>query len=236
MARVNTRSGMRILLADDHAPFRERLRHVLDRQSDLRVVAEAETGAEAIRVAGLLRSDNLDLVLMDIDLPDISGIDATCAITAADPTLPVVMLTISTLDQDLFDALRSGAVGFLNKNFGSAALVRALRDFHDHGALPMSRQMAAKALSYLQADGRHWDAPADETTLSPREREVLAMIAKGLRDREIAEVLGVAETTVKSHVRHILDKLHVRNRAAAAARFRGLLEPQRPLTPEPTSA
>ena len=218
---MNTPSPLRILLADDYAAFREGLRDVLGRQPDLRLLAEAETGTDAIRYAGLLRPDNLDLVLMDIDLPDLSGIDATYAITAADPRLPVVMLTVSTLDRDLFDAMRSGAVGFLNKNFGSAALVRALRDFHEHGALPMSRQMAAKVLASLQADAQQRHAPVDEATLSPREREVLAMIANGARDREIAEVLVVAETTVKSHVQHILNKLHVRNRAAAAARFRG---------------
>ncbi len=213
---------LRVLLADDHEGYRHELRYALTRDADIRIVDEASNGADAIHRVRALRPHNLDLVLMDIEMPVMNGIEATAEIVASDAKLAVIMLTVSTLDQDLFAGISRGAVGFLNKNLSQAMLVRTLRDFWSNGSLPMSRVAAGKALSYL----RHYQAePAPAPTrasrrLSWREREVLSRIAGGAHDREIAAALVVAETTIKTHVRHILRKLGARNRAEAVARFR----------------
>jgi two-component system, NarL family, nitrate/nitrite response regulator NarL len=212
---------LRVLVVDDHDGFRHELCDALRREADFCVVREASTGADAIRRARELRPHGLDLVLMDISMPAMNGIEATARLTAFDPTLAVIILTVSTVDEDLFACLDSGAVGYLNKTLTPAALVRAIRDFRCTGALPMSRVVAGRAMSYLQKhrakSTRSSTAPA---TLSEREREVLMRIAGGAHDREIARTLVVAETTVKTHVRHILHKLGARNRAEAVAHLR----------------
>ncbi len=213
----------RILVADDYEPFRRELIDTLRGHPELHIVAEAATGAEAVQLANTLRPDRLDLVLMDIEMPDMDGLAATAMIGAVDPDLPVVMLTVSRLDADLFEALRAGAVGFLSKNVVPSVLLRTLRDYQTHGALPMSRQMAAKMLAYFREQGstaRTSKMPDTAARLSDRETQVLAMIATGAHDREIAAALLVAETTVKTHVQNVLRKLHARNRAEAAALFR----------------
>jgi two-component system NarL family response regulator len=216
-----TDGPLRILLADDHEPFRRAMRGVIDSQDDMQIVAEAADGAEAVRVSLGLRPDGLDVVLMDIDMPRLDGIKATQQITAADPDLPVVMLTVSTLDRDLFEAVRVGAIGFLSKGLSADAVVRALRSFHRYESLPLPRAMASKVLAYFQQrQDTTKPAPAVGGGLSSRELEVLELIARGARDREIASILVVSEGTVKKHVQNILRKLHARNRAEAVARLR----------------
>jgi DNA-binding NarL/FixJ family response regulator len=212
---------LRILIADDHEGYRDELCDTLAREPDLQVVAAESNGADAVRRARSLRPHGLDLVLMDIDMPVMNGIQAAAEIEATDPDLPLIILTVSTLDRDLFAGMHSGAVGFLNKNLTSATLVRTLRDFHHNGSLPMSRIMASKALAYLRQQQATLDVaqPTASSGLSSREREVLKRIAGGAHDREIASALVVAETTVKTHVRNILRKLGARNRAEAAARL-----------------
>jgi DNA-binding NarL/FixJ family response regulator len=224
-------SQLRLLVADDHAPFRCGLIDLLDSHADFHVVAVASNGAEAVELASALRRDGLDLVLMDIDMPVLDGIAATTEINAKQPDLSVIILTISTLDVDLFGALRAGAVGFLSKNIAPAVLVRTLRDFERNGALPMSRQMAAKMLGYFreQSRGRMRDSVDDTAGLTQREKQVLGMIAAGAHDREIALAFNVAETTIKTHVRSVLRKLHARNRTEAATRFQS----RRPAPPRP---
>jgi two-component system NarL family response regulator len=221
----------RILIVDDHTFFRRGLRDVLNEEQEMEVVAEAGNGQWAGDLARSLRPHGLDLVLMDIEMPGMNGIEATRAILASDAALPVIILTVSSTDQDLFEAMRAGAAGFLSKSLSSTALVRTLRDFRNDGALPMSRSMAARVLAFFQQHGA--DSPVVETTrqgtsvagdapqLTPREREVLELIASGYRDREIAGSLVVAETTVKKHVQSILRKLAAQNRTQAAARLRG---------------
>ena len=209
---------MRILIVDDHPFFRRGLREVLDAESDMQVVAEAGDAEHAIDLVQQLRPDRLDMILMDVDLPAINGIVATQRITGLDPDLPVVMLTVSTLDRDLFEALENGAVGYLSKTLSPDALLAALRAFRHDGALPLSRPIAQKMLGYFRARPR---APERAPTiLTDREREVLELIAGGARDREIAERLVVSESTVKKHVQNILRKLHVRNRTEAVGQFR----------------
>jgi DNA-binding NarL/FixJ family response regulator len=223
LARDAPPRQLRVLVADDHGPFRHAIAEVISAEPDMQVVAEAADGEQAVWLARSLRPDRLDLVLMDIDMPQLDGIRATEQINVADPTLPIVVLTVSTLDRSLFDAVRAGAVGYLSKGLESSALIRALRDFHLDDALPMSRVMARKVLAYFQQQGRaELQSGAVETKsgLSPREHEVLELIARGAHDREIAEQLVISERTVKKHVQSILRKLHARNRAEAVARVR----------------
>ncbi len=213
---------LRLLIVDDHPFFRLGIREVINEEEDMQVVAEAGNGEEAVQTVRRLRPAGLDLVLMDIDMPILDGISATERITAEDPNLPVIILTVSTLDRDLFEAMRVGAVGFLSKSLSPDALIRSIRGFHRDESLPISPTMAQKVLGYFQEQEapRPVAEPA-EITLTPREQEVLELIARGARDREIADTLVVTESTVKKHVQNILRKLHARNRAEAVARMRG---------------
>ena len=223
---------LRMLIVDDHAVFRRGIREVLHEEDDMQVVAEALGGEQAIQMVRDLRPDGLDLVLMDIDMPGMDGITTTERIAAEHPNLPVVMLTVSTLDRDLFEAVRVGAVGFLSKSLSPDALVRALRGFRRGESLPMSPALAQKVLGFFKAvpmaAAQTASAPAfaeaalSETGLTGREQEVLELIAEGARDREIAERLVVTESTVKKHVQNILRKLHARNRVEAVAHLRNV--------------
>ena len=235
---------LRVLLADDHALFRRGLREVLEEDGSIRVVAEAGDGEEAVRLARELGTGGLDLVLMDLEMPKLNGIGATRRILAEVPGLKVVVLTASVQDTDLFVAVDTGAAGFLNKNMHPDALVRTLEDFCRTGGLAMTRATAAKALGYLQQQRAPGPTPrTDEPVptgsptpptgrnssglqehpalreLSPREREVFESMSQGRRDREIAQHLVLSENTVKTHVKRILQKLRVRNRAEAVGRF-----------------
>ena len=225
MASHHARPQLRILIADDHALVRRGIRDIISNTDDMRVVGEASDGQQAVELATRLRPLGLGLVLIDMDMPKLSGIEATRRITAADPSLPVVMIATSMTESDVVAAVRAGAVGFLHKNLSPSALVRALRDFHRGGALPMSRTMAASTLSHFRSAALGQEAGTPETTegrhtsqpLTPREQDVLRLIAHGARDRDIAEQLCVSENTVKKHVKNILQKLGVRNRAQATA-------------------
>lgn len=218
---------LRILIVDDHAFFRRGIREVIDDEDDMQIVGEASDGEQAVQTSAQLRPDGLDVVLMDIDMPRMDGITATERINERDPHLPVIMLTVSTLDRDLFEAIRVGAVGFLSKSLSPDALVRSLRGFQRGESLPISPSMAQKVLSYFQqrdlGPAARTAVPSEqmEITLTAREHEVLELIARGARDREIADLLVVTESTVKKHVQNILRKLHARNRAEAVARLRG---------------
>src|ERR671932_1035521 len=141
---------LRMLIVDDHAVFRRGIREVLHEEDDMQVVAEALGGEQAIQMVRDLRPDGLDLVLMDIDMPGMDGIATTERIAAEHPNLPVVMLTVSTLDRDLFEAVRVGAVGFLSKSLSPDALVRALRGFRRGESLPMSPTLAQKVLGFFK--------------------------------------------------------------------------------------
>jgi two-component system NarL family response regulator len=222
---------LRMLIVDDHAVFRRGIREVLHEEDDMQVVAEALGGEQAIQMVRDLRPDGLDLVLMDIDMPGMDGITTTERIAAEHPNLPVVMLTVSTLDRDLFEAVRVGAVGFLSKSLSPDALVRALRGFRRGESLPMSPALAQKVLGYFKGApsappqsvaAGHTAEPQLPDGLTSREQEVLELIAEGARDREIAERLVVTESTVKKHVQNILRKLHARNRVEAVAHLRSV--------------
>jgi two-component system NarL family response regulator len=213
---------MRILLVDDHILVREGFESLLNSQPDFRVVGQAGSVAEAIVIARQLCPD---LVLMDFGLPDGTGLDATQAILAEQPDIKIVFLTIHEEDDRLFAAIRSGAKGYLLKNVPGAKLLTFLRRT-EQGEPAISPDMASRILtefSRLEPRPKHEPSETDELTL--RELEVLKELASGASNREIADHLVIAENTVKSHVRNILTKLHLRNRreATAFAHSQGLL-------------
>lgn len=210
MTRIN------ILIADDHTLFRHGLRRILGDYDDLRVVGEASDGGEAVTLVEQLQPD---VVLMDVQMPRLSGPEATRRIRAAHPNTQVIMLTVSDRDEDLFASVKAGARGYLLKNAETAELIEAIRRVHAGEAI-IAPALAVRLLEEFGALAEQ-AAPKPITPsvdkLSQREIEVLRLVAQGLGNKEIADRLHLSEHTVKSHLRNILDKLHLRSRAHAAA-------------------
>jgi two-component system nitrate/nitrite response regulator NarL len=199
---------IRIVVIDDHTLFRRGITALLARVADFEVVGEAADGFEGIRVAAQLRPD---VVLLDLNMPGISGIDALHAILKDAPDTHLVMLTVSEDGDDLMRALKAGAQGYLLKNIESDFLVDAVRRAAD-GESVMSPEMTGKLMRTV----REGAATAAQPALSPREREILGHLARGASNKEIARDLDVAESTVKIHVQHILRKLDLTSRVQAA--------------------
>jgi two-component system, NarL family, response regulator LiaR len=212
---------IRVLIADDHAVVRQGLRTFLDLQADIDVVGEAGDGEEAVAATGELRPD---VILLDLVMPQLDGIGALRRMREAAPAARVIVLTSFGEDDRLFAALRAGAVGFLLKDVEPPELVRAIRTAHA-GQSPLSPAVAARVVEELASGGGAGRAPADE--LTPRELEVLCLIARGRSNKRIALELGVAEKTVKTHVSHVLAKLGLSDRTQAAlyAVREGLVSP-----------
>ena len=203
---------MRVVLADDHALFRDGLRSLLEARG-LEVAGEADDGREAVELATRLRPD---VLLMDLSMPNMGGLDATRALTAQAPDVKIVILTASEDDADLFEAIKSGAQGYLFKNLKAEELLDMLEAV-GRGEPGLTPALARKVLAEFArpSPGRQIKAP-DE--LTEREREVLDLLVQGITsNRELAARLVVTENTVKYHLRNILDKLHVQNRAQVVA-------------------
>jgi two-component system, NarL family, response regulator LiaR len=200
---------IRVLIADDHAVVRQGLRTFLDLQDDVDVVGEAADGEEAVAAAA---QHAPDVILLDLVMPGLDGIGALRRLRDAAPAARVIVLTSFGEDERLFTALRAGAVGFLLKDVEPAELVRAIRTAHA-GQSPLSPAVAARVVEELASGGGQHGA-ADE--LTPRELEVLCLIARGRSNKRIALELGVAEKTVKTHVGHLLAKLGLTDRTQAA--------------------
>jgi NarL family two-component system response regulator LiaR len=198
---------IRVLLVDDHAVVREGLRTFLELQDGIEVVGEAGDGAEGVEAAERLRPD---VVLMDLVMPRLDGVGAMRELRRRLPDARVIVLTSFTDEEKLLPALQAGAAGYLLKNAEPAELARAVRAAHAGEAL-LDPAVAARLLASI-AEPR--DAPADP--LTPREREVLALIGRGYANKRIALELGIAEKTVKTHVGHVLAKLGVSDRTQAA--------------------
>jgi len=205
---------IRVLLADDHAVVRQGLRTFLALQDDMEVVADAADGEEAVRAA---REHAPDIVLMDLVMPNMDGVEATRRIASERPATRVIALTSFLEDDKVLPAVRAGAAGYLLKDVGPPELVRAIRTVHGGEAL-LHPAVAARVLEEVAAPAPA-PAPAPpraEPGLTPREREVLALVARGLANKRIAQELGIAEKTVKIHVSRILHKLGVADRTQAA--------------------
>ncbi|WP_344027350.1 response regulator transcription factor [Streptomyces luteireticuli] len=204
----------RVLICDDHPLFRSGLKAALQ-GAGAEVVAEAETGAEALDAVARQRPD---AVVMDLSLPDASGIDITRRLTERHPGLPVLMLTMSDDDGSLLAALQAGARGYLVKGAGADEVLHAVRTVAAGGAV-FGPDTAAR-LTAVFRHGRQRDAEQLFPSLTAREAEILALIARGLDNRHIARRLVLSEKTVRNHITHIFDKLQVTSRAEAVARAR----------------
>lgn len=205
---------IRVLVADDHRLFRQGIRSLLEEADDIQIVGEAKDGLEAVQKADVLEPD---VVLMDVHMPAASGTEATQQILATHSDVRIIMLTVSEEDDDLFAAVRAGAVGYLLKNVDVDELVDAIHRAYAGEAM-LSPVMAAKLMrEFRAAEPEQRVGPAPDELLTNRERDVLRELATGATNREIAEQLMISTHTVKTHVRHILKKLDVENRAQAAA-------------------
>ena len=204
---------IRVLIADDQALFRRGLYVVLGSEDRIEVVAEAENGDEAVERARELAPD---VVLMDVRMPRVDGIEATRRIRAEVPTTRILMLTVSDEEDDLYEAIKAGANGYLLKEISVEEVADAIHAVF-RGESLISPSMASKLLSEVNVlvkradDKQQYSTP----TLTTREIEVLRLVARGMSNREIAEELYISENTVKNHVRNILEKLHLHNRMEA---------------------
>ncbi len=200
-----------VLLVDDHFLFREGIRALLAIREEIEVVGEANNGIEAVVMA---REKMPDLVLMDVRMPVMGGVEGTRLIKSEMPSVQIVMLTASDEDSDLFGAIKAGAQGYILKNTPSDELVKQLQGVMN-GEAPISGLMATKILAEFGSPSTHKESFPEER-LTEREEEVLLLIKEGDSNKEIAEHLSITESTVKKHVRNILAKLHLRNRVEAA--------------------
>jgi DNA-binding NarL/FixJ family response regulator len=219
--------AIRVLIVDDQALVRAGFRMILEAQPDLEVVGEAGDGSAAIDAVRTLRPD---VVLMDVRMPGVDGIEATRRLTEAGVPGKIVILTTYDLDEYVFDALAAGASGFLLKHVPPEELVRGVRVAASGEALlapSITKRLIeefAKQRAPVRASG------TDLKTLTDREREVLTLLGRGLSNPEIAKDLKVGEATVKTHVAHVLDKLELRDRVQAVifAYEIGLIKPGAP--------
>jgi len=215
---------IRILVVDDHTLFRRGLMALLSREPQFEVVGDAADAGEALRRAQELQPD---LILLDNHLPGVRGVDALPSLREAAPGARVLMLTVSEDEQDLADALKAGAAGYLLKTIEGDALAAAIRRVMA-GESVLAQEMTSKLVAAFQGASnvmRSAAAPASAApqassplldSLSPRERDILRGIARGASNKEIGRELGIAETTVKIHVQHVLRKLDVSSRVQAA--------------------
>ena len=215
-----THPRIRILVVDDHTLFRRGLTALLQREPQFEVVGDAADAGEAQRRAQALQPD---VILLDNHLPGVNGVDALPALMEAAADARVIMLTVSEDENDLAAALRNGACGYLLKTIEGDALAAAIRRAV-RGESVVSEEMTGKLVAAFRGAAAPQPAPAAEPlppaskldALSPREHEILRGIARGQGNKEIARTLGIAETTVKIHVQHILRKLDVSSRVHAA--------------------
>lgn len=201
---------MQVIIADDHALFRDSLRMLL-KQHGVEVIAEASSGKEAVLMTQRFKPD---VVLMDLEMPELGGLDATRLICAEMPEVKVVVLTASNEDEDLFEAIKSGAKGFLRKDLPAAKFFRHLEGL-SLGEPALTPDLAQRLLNeFARPKATPAESREDPDALTPREKEVLEAMVDGVTtNRALAKHFEVSENTVKYHVRNILDKLHLHNRA-----------------------
>ncbi|MCZ6891676.1 MAG: response regulator transcription factor [Chloroflexi bacterium] len=204
---------LKILVVDDQPLLRHAVVEVLGAQENSVVVGEAENGVEALEKA---RELSPDLIVMDLEMPGMGGLQATKALQAEFPRIKILIFTASDAQSDLFSAMRAGARGYILKNAAAAEIHRAVSHIAEGGVI-VSPNMATKLLEELPQQAEKTNEASGIEVLSKREAEVLEVVASGASNKEIASTLFVSENTVKTHMRHIMEKLHLANRAQAAA-------------------
>jgi NarL family two-component system response regulator LiaR len=200
---------IRVLIADDHAIVRKGLRALLATESDIQVVGEAGDGAEAV---AQVRALHPDVILMDLVMPRLDGIEATRQIIEQHPRAHILVLTSFAADDQVFPAIKAGALGYLLKDSGPDQLVQAIHQVY-RGEPSLEPAIARKVLYELSHPPKQ---PATPDPLTQRELDILRLVAQGHSNREIAELLVIAEMTVRTHVSNILSKLHLASRTQAA--------------------
>jgi DNA-binding NarL/FixJ family response regulator len=215
--------SIRVLVADDQSMVRAGFRLLLSGEDGIEVVAEAENGLEAVDKAARFQPS---VVLMDIRMPELDGLEATRRILAADPGARILILTTFDLDEYIYEALQAGASGFVLKDDPPEQLIAAIRTVAAGDAL-LSPAVTRRVIQQFTRIPRAAQ-PSGLEQLTGRERDVLRLVAQGLSNAEIGEQLYIGETTVKTHVTHVLQKLHLRDRVQAVvlAYQTGLLEPE----------
>ncbi|GIV96155.1 MAG: DNA-binding response regulator [Herpetosiphonaceae bacterium] len=198
-----------VLIVDDHQVVRQGLRDFLELQDDIEVIGEAGTGAEAVEVASRILPD---VVLMDLVMPGIDGVEATRRIKAISPTTQIIVLTSFSDDEKVFPAIKAGAISYLLKDVSPLELARAIRAAQ-RGEAVLHPEVAAKLMQEFSTPKPQEQSPE---ALTEREMDVLKLIARGHSNKEIAEILIISEKTVKTHVSNILSKLHLQDRTQAA--------------------
>jgi two-component system NarL family response regulator len=202
---------IRVLIADDHALFRKAIQSVLSDEGDIEVVGEANDGEEAVALAV---EHAPDVVLLDVNMPKLRGIDAARAIKEQLPATQVVMFTVSDEEADLFDAIKAGASGYLLKEVDPSEVAEAVRQINSGHSL-LSPAVASKLVSEFASMSKKSDEKALRPRLTEREVEVLGLASDGLTNRQIGRKLHISENTVKNHMRNILEKLHLHSRMEA---------------------
>lgn len=211
---------MKLMLVDDHPLFMDGLKYLLE-TNGISVAGTAGDGKEALEQARLLRPD---IILMDIRMPGYNGIDALKLIKAEMPEIKVIMLTTSDEDDDLFEAIKCGASGYLLKNINAEQLLEMLSDLENDGA-PLSPGLAARLLKEFgqghtnveKPEFGMWKDTPESSPLTERQMEILKMVAVGLTYKKVGEKLGLSERTVKYHMARIIEQLHMKNRAQVIA-------------------
>ena len=207
---------IRILLVDDQPLFRGAIAALIAGQADLEVVGEAENGLEGVEKAHALLPD---LVVMDVEMPVMDGVEATRLIREQQPAVKVVMLTVSESDDHVFDAIRMGAHGYLLKDLRPEQLFERIRSVM-RNETPLSPAIAGRLLQEIRSGATKRNsstASPEEPSITPRELEILQLVAAGMSNKEIGKRLYITEGTVKNHVHNALEKLHMKNRIQAAA-------------------
>ena len=208
-------SKIRVLLADDHALFREGLRSILNDQDDIEIVGEAEDGLEAVRLVDKL---TVDIVLMDINMPVIDGVEATSRILEDDNPVGIIILTMYPQDAYVFQALKAGAKAYLLKDTRSKKLLEVIRTVHT-GQAVISPEMTTRLLDeFRQVSQKAEKKEPKYQPLTPQEQKILTFVADGASNKDIAGQLNLSERTIKNYVSIIFQKLQVNNRTEAAIR------------------
>ncbi len=218
MGKSRRLSEINILIVDDHSLFREGLHRIL-KDSDIKNIFEASNGEEAIITAESIKPD---IILMDYHMPDMNGVEATRIILEKDPEIIVVLLTVNEEDEAIAEALNAGAQGYLNKNMRSTEIINSLRNLLQ-GKISLAKSLNRNIIDNIRRENLNKILTSEEEQknhhgITFREREVLILLAKGLSNKELGDVLSISENTVKNHVRSILEKLEVKSRSHAVGK------------------